>query len=67
MYFYFIVFFQIGQLSLAHLELRVFLANYIQATFALDNLAVLTTLFDGCLDFHICKFLFVSERYSALG
>ena len=53
MYFYFIVFFQIGQLSLAHLELRVFLANYVQAAFALDNLAVLTTLFDGCLDFHI--------------
>ena len=53
-------------LSLAHLELGVLLADDVEAAFALHDLAVFATLFDGCLDFHICEFLFVSERYSAL-
>jgi hypothetical protein len=38
---------------LAHLELGVLLADYVEAAFAPDNLAILAALLDGCLDFHI--------------
>ena len=50
---------------MAHLEFRILLANDIQAAFALHDLAILTTLLDGCFNFHSVKFLFVSERYSS--
>jgi hypothetical protein len=52
---------------LTHLELGVLLADHVQTAFASDDLAILAALLDGCLDFHIDEFLFVSERYSALG
>ena len=52
---------------MAHLELGVLLADDVQAAFASDDLAILAALLDGCLDFHIYAFLFVSERYSAFG
>ena len=41
---------------MAHLELGVLLADDVKAAFAPDNLAILATLFDGCLDFHIVYF-----------
>ena len=40
-------------LSLAHLELRVLLADDINTAFASDDLAIITALLDGCFDFHI--------------
>ena len=40
-------------LSLAHLELRVLLADDIKTAFASDDLAIITALLDGCFDFHI--------------
>ena len=40
------------ELSLAHLELRVFLANDVHAPFAAYDFAVFAAFFDGCSDFH---------------
>jgi hypothetical protein len=40
-------------LSLAHLELRVLLADDVEMAFTPDDLAIGTALLDGCLDFHI--------------
>ena len=51
---------------MAHLELRVLLADDIETAFASDDLAILAALLDGCFDFHNIEILFVSERYSSL-
>ena len=53
------------KLSLAHLKLRILLADHIKTTFTLYDLAVLAALLDGCFNFHFRKFLFVSERNSS--
>ena len=53
-------------LTLAHLELRVLLADDIKASFTLDDLAILAALFDGSFDFHYSNDLFVPEKYSSL-
>ena len=53
---------------MAHFELRILFANNIQAAFALNYFTILTTLLDGCLDFHFCIFLlFVSEGNPTFG
>ena len=47
-------------LSLTHFEFRILLANYINATFALYNLAIFAALFYGCFYSHcIVVFFFI--------
>jgi hypothetical protein len=62
----YLLFFVLKLLSLTHLEFRSLLADYVEMSFATDDLAIIATLFDGCLDFHISKILFVPEGYPTL-